>query len=178
MNAEQTGEWKLPESQVIVEFLADAVTGNEIFPRTSPRQKAWARYVVERYMQLVTAHYLSVVFKRDPTAVPQLIDGLAQFGALLGDSDGPFVQGDKFGYADLHIAPFMGRILSVSRHNLFPTDPNADASAKSVHSELESNPDLSRVKTWWSAVEAHSAWKAVWDEQAYLTPVLKHLGKS
>lgn len=176
LNAEEENEFKLPESQVIVEYLADALPNNQIFPASAPRQKAWARYLVERYMQLVTAHYFSVVFKQDFDAQPKLVDGLKQFGDLLGE--GPFVQGAKFGYTDLHIAPFMGRILSVSKHDMFPTDPNATIPVKPIHKEVEENPDLARIKQWWSAVEAHPAWKAVWDEEAYLEPLRKHLTKS
>ncbi|TKY90248.1 hypothetical protein EX895_000246 [Sporisorium graminicola] len=170
-------EFKLPESLVIVEYIND-ITGNAIFTSSSPQHRATARYIVERYSQLVQPQYVATVLRREASALPALKAALVDFNTLLKDHDagtGAFVQGeDKFGYADLNIAPFVARVLSASKHGLLPESD--EQGVKRIDEEVDAGAEgLERVKRWWDAVQAVKAWGEVWDEQKYLAPLKKRL---
>ncbi len=170
--------FKLPESLVIVEYVHD-LTSAIFAPSFTALQKASSRYVVERYSQLVQPHYVSTALKRDASALPALRAGLIEFNALLRDHDagkGPFVLGqERFGYADLNIAPFVARILSASRHDLLPASETGE---KKIDQELEQGADgLERVKRWWDAVQRVEAWKHVWVEDKYVGVLRKGLAQ-
>lgn len=170
-------EFKLPESLVIVEYVADLVGADVFFASTAPRFKATSRYLVERYMQLVQPHYFASAVRREAAALAKLRDGLIEFNSLLksfddGSNKGAFIQGtDRFGYADLNIAPFVARVLSVSRHGL-----NPEWEGTPIHQEVEQGADgFERLKRWWEAVQKVEAWNQVWVEDKYIEVLSKGL---
>lgn len=167
-------DFKLPESQVIVEYVQDLTGG--IFASTDAQHRAAARYIVERYTQLVQPHYYPATFQSKPEAVVALINGLEQFNALLESFDpeprsGPFVQGEtSFAYADLNIAPFFARILSTSQDGLFPK-----TGGQSVHDAVQSDAKLARVNEWWNAIQRVDTWNKVWDEAEFLRTLKRNM---
>lgn len=168
--------YKLPESLVIVEYIED-LTGS-IFSSKDATFKASSRYLVERYQQLVQTQYVATALKRDASALPALKDGLKEINALFTQFDtgkGKFILGaDKFGYADLNIAPFVARILSLSQHGLMP-DPEGGKQGKDIHEEVEGGSEgFEKLSSWWKAVQAEEAWKKVWVEEKYLEPFRKN----
>lgn len=180
---EGTTEFKLPESLVIVEYV-DELTSHSIFQTTDARFKATSRYIVERYAQLVQPHFMAVLFKRDPSLLPALREGLVEFNSLLAAHDavgktGPFIQGaDRFGYADLCVVPFVARLLSGSKHNLLPKADNGPEDAKGIHAEVSQGaPGLERIKKWWDAIQGVQAWNSVWDEETVIEAFRRRLAK-
>ncbi|EST08595.1 Glutathione S-transferase, N-terminal [Kalmanozyma brasiliensis GHG001] len=175
VSEENDHQFKLPESLVIVEYIHDLTSS--IFTSTSPAHKATSRYVVERYAQLVQPHYYAAAILRDEAAVGKLREGLRSFNDLLESFDqgkGDFVLGEeRFGYADLNIVPFVGRILSISKHGLLP-----EREGNKVYDEVHAGGEgFGRLKRWWDAVEQTEAWQKVWDEQGYLEPVKRKLAQ-
>ncbi|SJX65326.1 uncharacterized protein SRS1_15596 [Sporisorium reilianum f. sp. reilianum] len=169
-------EFKLPESLVIVEYINDV--SNKIFTSSNPQHRARSRYIVERYAQLVQPQYVATALRRDASALPALKSALVAFNDLLKEHDtegkGDFIQGeDRFGYADLNIAPFVARILSASRNACLP-----DAQGRRIDDEVEEGAEgLERVKAWWDAVQTVKVWAEVWDEGQYLAPLKKRLAE-
>ncbi|GAC77505.1 hypothetical protein PANT_26d00083 [Moesziomyces antarcticus T-34] len=167
-------EFKLPESLVIVEYIHDL--SGRIFASDDAQHRAVSRYIVQRYEQLVQPHYYAAAINSQSESVGALLEGLKQFSALLGTFDpatrgGAYIQGGtRFAYADLGVAPFVARILSVSREGLLP---KTDAPA--VHEAFASDPALARLNEWWSAVQTEPAWNKVWDEAKYLAPFKRRL---
>lgn len=170
-------EFKLPESLVIVEYIND-LTNGAIFTSTSPQHRATSRYIVERYSQLVQPQYAATALRRDASALPALKQALVDFNSLLKDHDvgkGPFVQGEeKFGYADLNIAPFVARVLSASSNGLLPEseEPGVERVDEEVDEGVEG---LERVKRWWEAVKGVKVWGEVWAEEKYVETLKKRL---
>lgn len=167
-------EFKLPESQVIVEYVQDL--GGNIFASTDAQHRATARYIVERYTQLVQPHYYPATFQSKPEAVVALLDGLENFNALLESFDpepraGAFIQGqDRFAYADLSIAPFFARILSTSQDGLFPKTDR-----QTVQDAVQSDEKLKRLNEWWQAIKAVDTWNKVWDEAEFLATLKRNM---
>lgn len=168
--------YKLPESLVIVEYIED-LTG-AIFTDKSAQFKASSRYLVERYQQLVQPQYVATALRREASAMGALRDGLKEINSLFtqfdGDKKGKFILGaDTFGYADLNIAPFVARILSLSQHGLMPK-PEGEAgqtTEREIHEQVEqASEGFERLSAWWKAVQEEDAWKKVWVEEKYLEP--------
>lgn len=172
-------EFKLPESLVIVEYIND-LTSDSIFANASAQDRAVSRYIVERYSQLVQPQYVATALRREASALPALKQALVDFNSLLKDHDkgkGSFVQGaERFGYADLNIAPFVARILSASKHGLLPKAETEGA--KRIDEEVEGGEvGLERVKQWWEAVKGVEVWGKVWEEEKYLDVLRKGLAR-
>ncbi|EPQ28205.1 uncharacterized protein PFL1_04033 [Pseudozyma flocculosa PF-1] len=169
-------QFNLPESMVIVEFVSDLFdpvsTGNTIHSK-DPKVRADSRYIVERFAQLVVGSYMSAALKQDVVAFNELVQGLRTFNELILErsSQGPFIKGDKFTFADIGIAPIFGRILTVSKTNLFPSS----ADAAPIHELLEKDASLARVKTWWEAVSARPSWQKTYDEKLIVDMFTKRI---
>ncbi|KAH8920717.1 thioredoxin-like protein [Atractiella rhizophila] len=113
-----TGEsaTRIPESAVIVELVADLYKDSHPILPEDPIKRAEARYFVERYGQLLRGPLSGT----DTSVTPQILAGVDEIQGLLKKNPGKFYDGDEFGYAEILLAPFIGRAYSYTEIGLQP----------------------------------------------------------
>mmetsp|Transcript_18792 Transcript_18792/g.52365 ORF Transcript_18792/g.52365 Transcript_18792/m.52365 type:complete len:197 (+) Transcript_18792:495-1085(+) len=106
------------ESLVCVEYVDDAfLDGPALLPK-EPLLRAKARVVAAHCNDRVIPHYYKMLMQESAEgqeeAKDNLLEGLRQLLPLI-DPTGPFFVGGSFGLADISIAPWWERLLSVSK---------------------------------------------------------------
>jgi len=100
----EEGEFVLPESAVIMEYLEERYPEPPLSP-TDPAERAECRLLVERFDQLSRPYY--ALRRGDEYARPRLDAELAALDSLLAGR--PFLTGREFGLADAAYLPWILR---------------------------------------------------------------------
>jgi len=100
----EEGEFVLPESAVIMEYLEERYPEPPLSP-TDPAERAECRLLVERFDQLSRPYY--ALRRGDEDARPRLDAELAALDSLLAGR--PFLTGREFGLADAAYLPWILR---------------------------------------------------------------------
>jgi glutathione S-transferase len=100
----EEGEFVLPESAVINEYLNERYPGPPLLP-TDPAERALARVTIFRFDSLSKPYY--ALRRGDGSARPKLDAELAKLDRLLEAR--PFLTGREFGLADIAYVPWILR---------------------------------------------------------------------
>ena len=104
----EEGEFVLPESEVINEYLEERYPEPPLWP-ADPAERAAGRLLVRRFDELGRPYY--VLRRGDEDARPQLDVQLARLDSLLASR--PFLTGSEFGLADAAYLPWILRAESM-----------------------------------------------------------------
>ncbi|GJJ70588.1 glutathione S-transferase [Entomortierella parvispora] len=155
------------ESLFVAEYVADLHPESGLLPK-DPLQRAQTRYLIHHWGARTQPAHQKATFTLDPTEAAkyreELVVELQKFNKLLlgahkldSDADGPFFFGEKFTFADLNIAPFLGRFFLLDQYN----------GNKAI--TKESNPELERFFEWKEAVVSRSSVQKATPSQETLT---------
>ncbi|KAG8216299.1 hypothetical protein J3R82DRAFT_6362 [Butyriboletus roseoflavus] len=120
--------FKLTESLVILEFLADLFPNSSLLPPVSnPTARARVRYFIDVVARDVAAPAFELVGSGVPGALEKLIEGLEKIQTLLPDPDadegGEYAIGKDFTNADCAIVPLLASIDVVAKTDLGRFEP-------------------------------------------------------
>ncbi|KAK3827286.1 MAG: glutathione S-transferase [Linnemannia gamsii] len=115
------------ESLFVAEYVADLHPEAGLLPKDA-LQRAQTRYLIHHWGARTQPAHHKATFTADAaeaaTLRAALITELEKVNSLLldahrveGDGNGPFFLGDKFTFADLAIAPFLGRFFLLGQYN-------------------------------------------------------------
>ena len=111
------GDGTVHESMVCVEYIDEALPGPPLLLE-SPLGKAKARLIAIHCTEKVIPHYYKMLMgttaEAQETAKELLLEGLRNLIPML-DPEGPFFVGSSLGLADIALAPWWERLLSVSK---------------------------------------------------------------
>lgn len=136
----------LPGTRVLLEYVHEAFDGPPLLPKT-PFLRAQVRHWAAHVDEGIVPHYDRLLTAREDgeraAARSSLLDGLETFAAAMAPAkEGPFFLGDDFTIADIALAPWWQRMVSVLRaYRKF--DPSVS----------------SRLQTWYEAVETRPAFR-------------------
>lgn len=147
------GDFALPESSVIVDYLEDVGGGRSIYPK-DPRERARVRLLcrmADLYLVPELTHLFRARENRDavPGAIERLGPALANIDHFRRDSDS-FAIGDSFTAADATLIPIFFFFDAFAKP--FGTDKLLDAQP--------------RLKAWWERAKASELGGAALAEQA------------
>ena len=100
----EEGEFVLPESEVINEYLEERYPEPRLWP-ADPAERAAGRLLVHRFDELSRSYY--ALRRGDEDARPQLDAQLGRLDSLLAGM--PFLTGREFGLADIAYLPWILR---------------------------------------------------------------------
>lgn len=94
----------------------------ELFPFgtdvTSALNRAKAKQFVETFLLKINPIYYAAVVKGEPNLGPSLIENINKFIVPLLPDNTPFVLGEKFGLAEILVAPFVVRLFLLGKLGL------------------------------------------------------------
>lgn len=96
---------KLAESNVILEFLADAYPEAKLAP-VDPVQRAKVRFFMDAVTRKYAPVFLAWILNKEPHAVENLLKGIEFFQGLLSET-GEYAVGESYTIADACIAPYI-----------------------------------------------------------------------
>lgn len=141
-------------------------------PTHSALDRARVRYTIERFSQLVTPHWGSALRQRSVSSLSSLLSALLSFQSLLppsttssGTGGGPYFFGSRYSLVEVCVAPFLGRIITLSNAGLLPGGEEGRAVAKTL---LE-DPKYERLAAYWNAISNRPSWKNTFDEGAIVS---------
>jgi glutathione S-transferase len=146
------GDFALPESAVIIDYIDEAGGGAPLYP-SDPQERARVR-LINRMADLYLVPPLTVLFnaRENPGAVPEAMDklgeALAHIQKFRRDSDS-FMVGDRFTAADATLIP------------IFFFFDAFDANMQ-TGKLLEAQP---RLKAWWERAKASELGRRAVEEQ-------------
>lgn len=159
---------KLPESLVLVEFVADLFPESGILPK-DPVLRAKARLFIDAVSNKFNPAQFQVL---GTGADPELlVTAFEQIQALLPPTG--FAIGE-FSIADIAIAPFLGR-LELALSNDLGAWPEGQGQGEKI-SNLLQQPKLARINEYSKAVQSRPSFVSTWDPVSRLLPwlVLMH----
>jgi len=134
------------DSLILVEYIHETFSGAPLLP-TTPYLRAHVRLWTRHVDAHIIPHFERLLGSQDGESRVQaraaLLEGLAEFeSAMAPESEGPFFLGDDFSMADIALAPWWQRMVSVLRaYRKF--DPTV----------------CPRLQTWYEAVEARPSYQ-------------------
>ena len=146
------GDYALPESAVIIDYLDEVGSGPALYP-ADPRERARVR-LINRMADLYLVPPLTILFRarENPDAVPEAMtklgEAMAHIERFRRDSD-VFIVGDRFGAADATLIPIF-----------FFFDAFNDNMA--TGKLLDERP---RLKAWWDRAKASELGRRAIEEQ-------------
>jgi glutathione S-transferase len=129
--------------QVVVEYLEEAFAGAHLMPTdpaTRARVRQWTAFAGDK----IIPHYYKMLMSQDPKgqqiAKDEILSGLKDWTAAMApEEQGPFFLGPAFSMADVAVAPWMQRLLSVSKaYRGF---------------EIPDSGEFKRLYVWWENVK-------------------------
>lgn len=81
--------------------------------------RARVRRFVDRFTSLVIVHLKPIYLRDEFSHIPKLLEGIRSVQDSLPQS-GPFFLGEVFSVADIAVAPFIGRMYTLSKAGLIP----------------------------------------------------------
>ncbi|KAL0957907.1 hypothetical protein HGRIS_000088 [Hohenbuehelia grisea] len=99
--------YKLAESTVILEFIADLHPESTLLP-TDPKLRASVRFFIYRFGEVIRSALHGPIVKQEPAEV--LLDGFEKIQALMQPGNDDFVVGTDFTIADAILIPFVWRL--------------------------------------------------------------------
>ena len=149
------GAFKLVESVVIIEFLADLFPESGLLP-ADPVARAKARFFITAFDTTVFAGFKGFFFMGAPAAT--LVDGIDALQKLLPATG--FAAGEKWSIADIVAAPFLVRIVMLLNNDLgkYPVGEGK----KTL--EVLRGAKFNRFNKYLEDLKAQPSFKATWDE--------------
>lgn len=152
----------VPESMVVVEYLAKRYNRQDFFGQTAKEVRA-VRLMLS---MLDVGKFYQVLSCRDPAALPQkqaaletMLDKLETLYSEEAPSGGPFLLGDRLSAAEIAFVPFLERMVpSITHYRSVDVLPRG------------SFPRLSQA---WDAVRGRAAWKATTCDPAFFVDVYR-----
>ena len=142
------------ESPICLEYIDEARPSDLKLLPTDPYKRAHARIWADFVSKKLCPPFYACLEKQDPEGQEKekqkLLTSLYEFTEAM-DKEGPFFQGDSFGFVDIMYVPFALRfpVLKFYRGLELPQDPR-----------------LERFHKWWRAVREHPSVKpTLQDEQ-------------
>ena len=155
--------FKLTESYVILEFLADVFPNSNLLPPVSdPTARARARFFMDASTRFAETPMFEIA-RAVPEALERLFEGLEKIQALLPDPDaadgGEFATGKNFTIADCAIVPILTMIELIARTDLGRFEPGT---GKKLAEKLGSEK-FTRLRRYQKAVWERESVKKVID---------------
>lgn len=160
--------FKLAESNVILDFLAEAYPEANLIP-ADPVQRAKVRFVIETFTRKYLPAYLTWVMDGEPQAAESHLNAIEFLQELLSDS-GKYAVGDSYTIADACMTPFICRLqLSIDYdigRFLIGNGPKFGESLK--------DPKYAKFVTYMGAVTARPVAKETWDAVSEIKSLRPH----
>ena len=103
------------ESSIIVEYLSDQYNLG-LLP-SDPYERAKGKLVVDIINKKIIPAYFRVLQSQEPdqqaSAKTDFVAGLQEFAQKLPKNEGPFYSGNKFGFVDIELVPWVLRYLNL-----------------------------------------------------------------
>mmetsp|Transcript_91450 Transcript_91450/g.237022 ORF Transcript_91450/g.237022 Transcript_91450/m.237022 type:complete len:333 (-) Transcript_91450:71-1069(-) len=137
------------DSLILLEYIHEAFDGPPLLPTTPglrAKVRLWTKFVdlhiVPHFDRLLAAHDAGTRAE----ARQQMMDGLALFEAAMApEAEGPFFLGDDFSMADIALAPWWLRMVTVLRaYRKF--DPHSCPRLQAWYEAVEARPSFQRTK--------------------------------
>jgi len=122
----------ITESAIVAQFLVDAYPNNTLLPASSDRNGALVRarisFFVDAYSNKVQPHITKAIYRAKTDdeinqAADDVLAGIVKEVEPLLKDAAPFFGGsDKLTFAEALTAPFVIRLLSLSKHGALPTN--------------------------------------------------------
>ncbi|KAM0788690.1 hypothetical protein ACM66B_002787 [Microbotryomycetes sp. NB124-2] len=158
---------KIPESNVIMELVSDLYPG-KLLP-SDPVKRAEARYFVERFNQVVSTPYYSLILRGDQQAAKCILIGIKEVQGLLERNSGAFALGDEVTLADIGVWPFVARIFATGKAGMLVGD---------VYEKLTNGDEYKTFRAYASALAARPAHEATFDEEYVVAGMKKRVEAS
>ncbi|RDX40134.1 hypothetical protein OH76DRAFT_1413156 [Lentinus brumalis] len=159
------GSVRIPESLVILEYLADVFPTSGLLP-ADPVLRAKARLFIQSVETKFIPAFVGFLFMGAPVhAILGAIDVLQSFLPAEG-----FVVG-TWSIADATFAPFFLRLETLLKNGLGLYDERA---GKEAHAALHSER-FARIQTWITDNLARPSLKQTWDEEHYIQKYMQRL---
>lgn len=147
---------KLPESLVLVEFVADLFPESGILPK-DPVARAKARLFIDAVSTKLTPAQASIIYNGGDGE--QLVQAFEYIQSLLPPQG--YALGEEFSIADISIAPFFAR-LEVHLANDFGVWPAGANKGPKILSLLQ-QPKLARINEYSKLVQSRPSFVTTWD---------------
>ncbi|KAF8552145.1 glutathione S-transferase [Imleria badia] len=148
--------FKLAESNVILEFLADLHPEAKLMP-TDPVQRARVRFFMDAVTNKYVPAYRAWILDREPDAAEKHLKAIEFLQELLPDS-GEYAVGDSYTIADACITPFIFRLHLTTENDIgkYPVGngPKFDESLK--------DPKYAKFMAYANAVTERPVAKETW----------------
>ncbi|KAF8429442.1 hypothetical protein L210DRAFT_3418782, partial [Boletus edulis BED1] len=159
--------FKLTESFVILEFLADLFPNASLLPPVSdPTARARARFFIDAVARHIETPMFDIA-KDVPGAFERMVEGLETVQALLPDPEaagGEYAMGKVFTNADCAIAPILGTIEVATRTGLGRLKPEVTKKLEEMLAETK----FDRLSRYKKALWERESVKKVLDMVSYL----------
>ncbi|KAK4056500.1 hypothetical protein OIO90_002347 [Microbotryomycetes sp. JL221] len=155
---------KIPESNVIMELVADLYPG-QLLPQ-DPIKRAEARYFVERFNQVISTPFYSVILRGEESAAKCLMYGVKEIQDLLNKNKGDFALGDKVTLADIGVWPFVARIMALGKAGMLVGD---------MYERLSNEDEYKVWRDYHSKLQLRPAHKATFDEDYVVSGMRKRV---
>ncbi|KAL0957905.1 hypothetical protein HGRIS_000086 [Hohenbuehelia grisea] len=150
--------FKLPESIVILEFLADIKPEAFLLPK-DPVVRAKARFIIHKVQETLRSTFPGVLIGR--CSFETFLDALKEIQALLPSENGALAVGDHFTIADAVLIPTLMRLDLALRHDIGTFAPGE---GKKVHDLIMHGTEFKRLKDYFDTFSKREAVKSSWDE--------------
>ena len=149
--------FKLAESSVILEFIADAYPEAKLMP-ANPMQRAKVRFFTETVARKYSPAYMAWIMDNEPQAEENYLKAIDSLQGLLSDS-GEYVVGDSFTIADACITPLIHRLQLSIDYDIgkFPVGNGPK------FGELLKDPKYAKFAKYANAATARPVAKENWD---------------
>ncbi|KAK4055760.1 hypothetical protein OIV83_000307 [Microbotryomycetes sp. JL201] len=158
---------KIPESNVIMELVSDLYPG-KLLPE-DPIKRAEARYFVERFNQVVSTPWYSVLLRSDEQAAKCLVIGIKEVQGFLQKNSGPYAMGDKLTLADIGVWPFVARIFACGKAGMLP---------EGIYNKLSKDDEFKTFREYHDALSSRPAHKETFDEDFVVAGMKKRVEAS
>ncbi|KAJ7093435.1 thioredoxin-like protein [Mycena belliarum] len=150
--------FKLAESLIIVEFIADLYPKAKIMP-TDPVQRAKVRFFIDAVTTKFAPAYVGLLLRGEPfDPVWAALDVLQ---ALLPE-DKPYAIGDEYTAADIALIPFLARLELVLGHDIGAYKPGEGRKAAQY---LLSDKRFARIVKYLEMGKARESFRATYDAE-------------
>jgi glutathione S-transferase len=150
---------KLTESLILVQFIADLAPESDLFPQDA-LGKARIRFFLDTVNSKIQPNLSKwALGSGSYDAFFEALDAIQ--GQLPPVEKGKFIFGDKFTLADIAVAPFLGRTLSVQLKKGLGKFDNQEAKRGWEHFQ---GPKYERLRQYIDDVAARQSWQSTFDE--------------
>jgi glutathione S-transferase len=135
------GDWGCYESSVLMEYLEDLKQGNDLLP-SDPKDRAYTRVWTDHINRKIVPLFYRYLQEQDTSNQATHAKDLTEEIAKLvdaADKNGPFFTGNRLGYVDVQMAPWVVRLaLVLTPYRGWPEPENGTRWAKWVEA-IENN---------------------------------------